>query len=177
TAAAMVAIETFAGFAEAPWPGRSRAAQRNFGDNAFTCASQSSSAQVKPCTKITLGLCVPVTRKLIVPLAGCACATDTVQRAASTPAAPVRMKVRRDRSVCRFVVDMSASSRPCAGRGYIIPTAPMRGWHEDPKGRPDGPRSVPVPPALPAVSGRESAARPERLRVDGETLRGGRRPD
>ena len=62
---ALLAIETFAGLAEAPCPGRSSTAQRNFGDNAFTCASQSSSAQVKPCTKIRLGLCVPVTRKLM----------------------------------------------------------------------------------------------------------------
>src|SRR5215470_4771389 len=99
----MLAIETFAGLAEAPWPGRSRAAQRNFGDNAFTCASQSSSAQVKPCTKITLGLCVPVTRKLMSPAAGWACARDKVQRAVRAPAVPARMKVRRDRPVCLFV--------------------------------------------------------------------------
>src|SRR5215468_1676029 len=103
----MLAIETFAGLAEAPWPGRSRAAQRNFGDNAFTCASQSSSAQVKPCTKITLGLCVPVTRKLMLPAAGCACAGDKVQRAVRAPAAPAKMKDRRDRSVRLFVIDMN----------------------------------------------------------------------
>src|SRR5262245_5646911 len=103
----MLAIETFAGLAEAPWPGRSRAAQRNLGDNAFTCASQSSSAQVKPCTKITLGLCVPVTRKLMVPAAGGACASDKVQLGASTLAAAARMKVRRERSVRVFVLDMN----------------------------------------------------------------------
>src|SRR5262245_21252195 len=103
----MLAIETFDGLAEAPWPGRSRAAQRTFGDNAFTCASQSSSAQVKPCTKITLGLCVPVTRKLMLPAAGCACARDKIQGVASAPAAPARMKVRRDSSAPLFVIDMN----------------------------------------------------------------------
>src|SRR5512139_4026851 len=105
----MLAIEALAGLAEAPWPGRSSAAQRNFGDNAFTCASQSSSAQQKPCTKITLGLCVPVTRKLRLPAAGCACARDKGQRAASAPAAPARMKVRRDRSVGLVVIDIVSS--------------------------------------------------------------------
>src|SRR5262252_2091036 len=102
----MLSIETFAGLAEAPWPGRSSTAQRNFDDNAFTCASQSLSAQAKPCTKIRLGLWVPVTRKLMALATGCACARDKVQRAASAPAAPARMKVRRDRPVRLFVIDI-----------------------------------------------------------------------
>src|SRR3974390_2633233 len=100
----MLAIEAFAGLAEAPWPGRSSAAQRNFDDNAFTCASQSSSAQPKPCTKIRLGLCMPVTQKLMVPAADCA--RDKVLRAARAPAAPASMRVRRDRPVCLFVIDI-----------------------------------------------------------------------
>src|SRR5512138_103342 len=102
----MLAIETFAGLAEAPWPGRSSTAQRNFGDNAFTCASQSSPAQAKPCTKIRLGLCVPVTRKLTLPAAGCAYARNKVQLAVSAPAAPASRKVRRDRPVRLFVIDI-----------------------------------------------------------------------
>src|SRR5262245_16502910 len=108
----MLAIETSAGLAEAPWPGRSRAAQRNLGDKAFTCASQSSSAQVKPCTKITVGLCVPVRRTLMLPAAGCAYASDTLPRAARAPAAPARMKVRRDNSLRPLTIAMSASCRP-----------------------------------------------------------------
>src|SRR5512146_1032282 len=102
----MLAIETFAGLAEAPWPGRSSTAQRNCGDNAFTCASQSSSAQAKPCTKITLGPCVPVTRKLMLPEPGCACARAKVPRAVSAPAAPAGMRVRCGRSLRLVVIDI-----------------------------------------------------------------------